>query len=127
MEEKEFNYINVVPFIDVMLVLLTIVLMTSTFVAAGLIPIELPKVTQKHESAMKTRIVEIDRNGIIYYQGVPVDLDRLRRNVQMMERETPFLIRADANLALQDFVEVLDLLKSMNFTKISLQTEERTR
>ncbi|MBP1746331.1 MAG: hypothetical protein H6Q54_946, partial [Deltaproteobacteria bacterium] len=33
MEEKEFDYINMIPFIDVMLVLLTIVLMTSTFVA----------------------------------------------------------------------------------------------
>ena len=36
MEEKEFSYINMVPFIDVMLVLLVIVLMTGTFVATGM-------------------------------------------------------------------------------------------
>jgi Biopolymer transport protein len=48
MEEKEFDYINMIPFIDVMLVLLTIVLTTSTFVATGVIPVELPRVTGKH-------------------------------------------------------------------------------
>ena len=35
MEEKEFDYINVIPLVDVMLVLLTIVLTTSTFIASG--------------------------------------------------------------------------------------------
>jgi biopolymer transport protein ExbD len=43
MENKEFDYINVIPLVDVMLVLLTIVLTTSTFIAAGQIPISLPK------------------------------------------------------------------------------------
>lgn len=43
MEEKEFDYINMIPFIDVMLVLLTIVLMTSTFVAGGIIQAEAAK------------------------------------------------------------------------------------
>ena len=37
MEEKEFDYMNVIPLVDVMLVLLTIVLTTSTFIATGVI------------------------------------------------------------------------------------------
>lgn len=45
MEEKEFDYINMIPLIDVMLVLLTIVLMTSTFIMGGMIRVELPRVT----------------------------------------------------------------------------------
>ncbi|MFH0786115.1 MAG: biopolymer transporter ExbD, partial [Pseudomonadota bacterium] len=36
MEEKEFDYINVIPLVDVMLVLLTITLTTSSFIASGL-------------------------------------------------------------------------------------------
>ena len=69
MEEKEFDYINMVPFIDVMLVLLVIVLMTGTFVATGIIPVELPRAAGAHEKAMKTGIIDIDKNGVIYYQN----------------------------------------------------------
>ncbi len=125
MEEKEFSYINVVPFIDVMLVLLTIVLMTSTFVASGLIPVELPKVTGKYENALRTKIIEIDRSGTIYYEGAVVVLPDLQGKLGAMPKDTPFLIRADGNLSLQNFVEVLDAVKTIGFRRVSLQTEEQ--
>ena len=124
MEEKEFDYINMIPFIDVMLVLLTIVLMTSTFVASGIIPVELPKVVGKHEKAMKTGMIEIDRKGDIYYQGKSVDLISLKSRLSDVPKDTPFLIRADRNIPLQNFVEVLDVVKTMGFRRVSLQTEE---
>jgi biopolymer transport protein ExbD len=125
MEEKEFSYINMVPFIDVMLVLLTIVLMTSTFVASGIIPVQLPKVAGKYENAMRTKIIEIDRSGTIYYQGTSVDFSGLKGELSRMPKDTPFLIRADRNLPLQNFVEVLDVIKTMGFQRVSLQTEEQ--
>ncbi|OPY80305.1 MAG: Biopolymer transport protein ExbD [Syntrophorhabdus sp. PtaU1.Bin058] len=124
MEEKEFDYINMIPFIDVMLVLLTIVLMTSTFVASGIIPVELPKVVGRHEKAMKTGVIEIDRAGAIYYQGESVDLASLKDRLSHVPTDTPFLIRADRNIPLQNFVEVLDMVKTMGFRRVSLQTEE---
>jgi biopolymer transport protein ExbD len=124
MEEKEFDYINMIPFIDVMLVLLTIVLMTSTFVVGGIIPIELPRVVAEHEKAMKSHIVEIDNGGIIYYQGKKITLLTLREKVLSIPRDTSFLIRADKNIPLQNFVEVIDVIKTIGFKKISLQTEQ---
>ena len=45
MDESGFESINIIPLVDVMLVLLTIVLTTSTFIAVGAIPVELPKPT----------------------------------------------------------------------------------
>jgi biopolymer transport protein ExbD len=124
MDEKEFDYINMIPFIDVMLVLLTIVVMTSTFVAGGVIPVELPKATGKQEKAMKSHIVEIDRWGRIYLQGVDVGLAGLREKIGAIPKETPVLIRADRALPLQAFVEVLDAVKSSGFRRVSLQTED---
>ena len=124
MEEKEFDYINMIPFIDVMLVLLTIVLMTSTFVAGGIIPVELPKVVAEHEKAMKSNIVEIDNTGVIYYQGKQVTLPDLRQKVVSIPRDASFLIRADKNIPLQNFVQVIDVIKTLGFKKISLQTEQ---
>jgi biopolymer transport protein ExbD len=127
MEEKEFDYINMIPFIDVMLVLLTIVLTTSTFVVSGVIPVELPKVAGKQEKIMKTNVVEIDKRGAIYYQGKPVTMERLKGEISAVSKETPFLIRADKDIPLQDFVDVLDLIKTRGFKRVSLQTEGRVR
>jgi biopolymer transport protein ExbD len=124
MEEKEFDYINMIPFIDVMLVLLTIVLMTSTFVASGIIPIELPRVVAEHEKAMKSNVVEIDNAGVIYYQGKQLTLPDLRQKVASVPRDASFLIRADKNIPLQKFVEVIEAMKTLGFKKISLQTEQ---
>jgi biopolymer transport protein ExbD len=124
MEEKEFDYINMIPFIDVMLVLLTIVLMTSTFVAGGIIPVELPRVVAEHEKTMKSNVVEIDNTGVIYYQGKQVSLSDLGQKVKSVPREASFLIRADRTIPLQSFVEVIDLIKTHGFKKISLQTEQ---
>jgi biopolymer transport protein ExbD len=124
MEEKEFDYINMIPFIDVMLVLLTIVLMTSTFVAGGIIPVELPKVLSEHEKAMKSHVVEIGNTGSIYYQGKLVTLNDLKQKVAEVSRDSSFLIRADRNLPLQNFVDIIDMIKTQGFKKISLQTEQ---
>jgi biopolymer transport protein ExbD len=125
MEEREFNYINVIPFVDIMLVLLTIVLTTSTFIATGVIPVELPKVAQKNEDTLKTRTIGIDKTGQIHMDGRTVSLEELSALLQNDNREVPVLIRADRALALQGFVDVIDLVKRMGFRKVSLQTEER--
>jgi len=127
MEEKEFDLINVIPFIDVMLVLLTIVLMTSTFVVGGIIPIELPKVVAAHEKAMKAQVVEIDSGGVIYYQGRKITMTDLKEKVSSVPRDASFLIRADKSIPLQDFVEVIDAIKTIGFKRISLQTEQITK
>ncbi|MBP7528948.1 MAG: biopolymer transporter ExbD [Syntrophorhabdaceae bacterium] len=124
MEEKEFSYINMIPFIDVMLVLLVIVLMTGTFVATGIIPVELPKVSRIQERVMKTGVIEIDKDGVVYYQTKRIELEGLKVALTGTSRDTPFLIRADRDIQLQRFVEVLETVKSMGFRKVSLQTEE---
>ena len=124
MDEKEFSYINMIPFIDVMLVLLTIVVMTSTFVASGIIPVELPRVAGRQERAVKSQLVEIDRTGHIYLQGADVGLPGLSEKMKGIPRETPVLIRADRSLPLQAFVEVLDVVKTSGFRRVSVQTEE---
>jgi biopolymer transport protein ExbD len=126
MEEKEFDYINVIPLVDVMLVLLTIVLTTSSFIATGLIPVELPRAGQSQQEVLRTRTIEIDRQGQVYLNAKPVSLRTLREAVQGIDKHTPILIRADRNIALQIFVDVLDLIKTSGFTRVSLQTERRS-
>jgi biopolymer transport protein ExbD len=123
MEEKEFDYINMIPLIDVMLVLLTIVLMTSTFIMGGMIRVELPKVTGEQEAVARTRSVEMDQAGRLYYDGLSVSLEGLKERLKSVSRDVPFLIRADKRVPLQYFVEVLGTVKSMGFKRVSVQTE----
>ena len=123
MEEKEFDYINMIPLIDVMLVLLTIVLMTSTFIMGGMIRVELPRVTGEQEAVARTRSVEMDQAGRLYYDGLSVSLGEFKERLKNVSRDVPFLIRADKRVPLQYFVEVLGTVKSMGFKRVSVQTE----
>jgi biopolymer transport protein ExbD len=123
MDEKEFDYINVIPFVDVMLVLLTIVLTTSTLIAAGSIPLQLPQASKNREDLLRMQTVEIDPRGTIYYNAAPVCRRELFEALMHVDRSTPILIRADKNIALQTFVDVLDVVKTGGFTRVSLQTE----
>jgi biopolymer transport protein ExbD len=126
MDEKEFDYINVIPLVDVMLVLLTIVLTTSSFIASGMISMDLPKAHQSAGEILKTQTIEIDRAGGIYLNSKPVSLEGLKTTLEGMNKNVPVLIRADRSISLQNFVSVLDIIKGLEFTRISLQTEEGT-
>lgn len=123
MDEKEFDYINVIPLVDVMLVLLTIVLTTSTFIATGAIPVELPRALKSNEVAARTQTIEIDRTGTVFLNAKPMLIEDLRNSLCMFDRSMPILIRADREVGLQAFVDVLDVVKNLGYQKVSLLTE----
>lgn len=122
-EEQEFNYINVIPFVDIMLVLLTIILTTSTFVTTGILPISLPKVSEAQTKSLKSVIIDIEVDGSIHLNSKPIHFDNLVKTIKIFDTTASVLIRADKNIALQVFVDVLDLVKRSGFEKINLQTE----
>lgn len=123
MDEKEFDGINVIPFIDIMLVLLTIVLTTASFIASGAIPIDLPKADVSAAAAAEGLRVEIDRAGTLYLAGEPTSLSALRQSLLACDRALPVEVRADRAVALQAFVDVMDLLRKLGFARVSLVTE----
>jgi len=123
MDEKEFNTMNVIPLVDVMLVLLTIVLTTSTFIATGVIPIELPRAAKANEVASKIQTIEIDRTGRVFLNAKPIPIEELRNSICKFDRSVPMMIRADREVGLQVFVDVLDVVKNLGFQKVSLLTE----
>jgi biopolymer transport protein ExbD len=124
MDEKGFESINVIPFVDVMLVLLTIVLTTSTFIAMGAIPVQLPKAESGETIKSVATTIVIDSQGVIFLDDNPLVPETLRQALLAMDRNHPILIRADRLISLQNFVEVLDVVKGLEFKKVSLQTED---
>ncbi|MFO1471857.1 MAG: biopolymer transporter ExbD [Turneriella sp.] len=128
MEEKEFDSMNILPLVDVMLVLLTIVLTTATFVAKGLIPVELPTIEKsgsKAHAKNQNTVVEISREGQIYVNAVQHELENLVPQLQALPKESDIVIRADKRIQLDLFLQVLSRLKKHGFSNISVQTEEK--
>ena len=125
MEDKQFDYINVIPLVDVMLVLLTIVLTTSTFIATGMISVSLPKASEAQAETLKRQMISIDRHGVIYFNSTKVGLEELSVKIGGVDRNTPLIVRADKDITLQIFIDVLDLLNSRGFKKVAIQTERK--
>ena len=123
MDEKEFGQLNVIPLVDVMLVLLAIVLTTSTFIAKGLIPVNLPTASRSRTEALPRLTLELDRTGTLFMGGQALTSAALAQRLETAQRATPVLIRADRDLRLQAFIDLLDLVKGLGFSQVSVQTE----
>ncbi len=121
MEDREFDYINVVPLVDIMLVLLTIVLTTATFVVQGDIPINIPSAKEPREMRTHERLdISITRDGKIFFAGKEVSPKELFEILRDYDRKTTVGIKADRSARIQSFVSVVDILNRLGFRKISI-------
>jgi biopolymer transport protein ExbD len=127
MKDEPIDTLNMIPFIDIMLVLLTIVLTTSSFIASGRIPVRLPQAVAEETDTSRVEIIEIDAQGQLYHGGGATDLETLRGRLSALDRETSFLLRADRTVQLQRFVDVAGLLRRLRFTRVAVQTESSGR
>lgn len=123
MDEKPFETLNVIPLVDVMLVLLTMVLTTANFIATGRIPVALPQASQSQVEKKKDKMIELTADGGIYLDGRAAAKDELQARLTGLPSDTAFLIRADRAVAFQTFIDVADVLKRLNFTKVAVQTK----
>ncbi len=122
---KKFDSINVVPFIDIMLVLLAIVLTTSTFIAKGIIPLELPQAHAKQMKQPKFITISIKKNGLIYLGKTEVTKDKLAKELFVKDKKkTNIAIRCDKNSKFQSFVNVMEIAKNLGFENISIVIKE---
>ncbi len=120
---KKFDSINVIPFVDIMLVLLAIVLTTSTLVQKNLIPISLPKSSSKKKIVKKSLSITIKENGEIFFEKERVLKDEFVNKLKDLSKRSSILINCDKNAKFQNFVFVLDKLKESGFQNISIVTK----
>lgn len=120
---KKFDSINVVPFIDIMLVLLVIVLTTATFVARGIIPIDLSTASsaQKLQKPQSLEI-SIKKDGKIYFNKTLINKD-IKTHLLKYKKDTTISIASDKDTSMDSFIKILDLLKSNSYTNIGIVTK----
>jgi len=122
MRIKKFDSINVIPFIDIMLVLLVIVLTTATFIAKGSIPLDLPKASSKKELPLKKIEISITKDGKIFYNSKEVDFKELEELILNINKKDNIVIRSDKESKFEYFVKVIDLLKNKDLNNITIVT-----
>ena len=125
MKLKKYDSINVIPFIDVLLVLLTIVLMTSTFISKGIIPISLPKASNADNIKVnKEIIIIIKEDGKLFCNNNIEGLDNIKEHILQFPKDTPIHINSDRNAKFDIFVSVLNMLKQYEYSSISIVTKK---
>ena len=125
MKLKKYDSINVIPFIDVLLVLLAIVLLTSTFITRGIIPISLPNASNADNlKPDKEVIIVIQEDGQLMIEDKPATLESTESEILQKTVETPLHINTDKNTRFESFVQVLDMLKKNNYSNVSIVTKK---
>jgi biopolymer transport protein ExbD len=121
---KRFDSINVVPFIDIMLVLLVIVLTTATFVAKGIIPVELPSAKSAVKQDTKSVTITIKENGAMFFEEAPTGLQEIGTRIANYDVATPININCDKAARFDLFVALVDELKQRNYNNIGIITQK---
>lgn len=126
---QKFDGINVVPFIDIMLVLLAIVLATASFITQGKIQVNLPKAQSSAVvSAEDLRtVVLVDQYGRYFIEDELVSLDVLEQTIAKLEQEDQITVKVDAATPFQSFLSVTDILNKHALSKVSVITEKANR
>jgi len=117
--------INITPFVDVLLVVLVIFILTSNASIPG-IKVNLPKASASVAlEKPKTKAITIDNNGQVFLDAYPVTLpeleDRLRTE-KAITPDFPVIVRGDSSVQYAKVVEVLDLLRKIDLNQIGLVT-----
>ena len=106
-----------------MLVLLTIVLVTATFIVEGSLPVNLPRSKNAEVKNIKAYQIVITKEGEFYFEKRKLSLKELERIIQTLDPDAQISIFADKAAAVQKLIEVLDLLKKYGLKKVLIKTE----
>lgn len=115
------NQINVVPYIDVMLVLLVIFMITAPMTNPGVV--ELPKVGETLKQQVSPVIISIKKNGKIEIDGKAFKNDTLLAYVKKITKKNPdqsVVIAADKKVDYGRVITIMDLLKQNEVGKVGL-------
>src|SRR5919109_1422255 len=119
--ERELNQINVIPLVDVMLVLLVIVLTTATFISTGQIPVDLAKAKEAGDHRDVPLVLTLAADGKLYLNDQPVSDGVLKVVLNPHPRESLVVVRADRVTMLERFVQVVDEVRGLGFRQVSLE------
>ena len=122
MPKKEV--LNVIPLIDIMLVLLAIVLSVSTFIAQGHIKIDLPnsESAEKKQDENDKIAVLINKDNEFFIGEDKIAEENLKEKLNEIKNETLMELKSDKESKFDSFIKVIDILKEKNHENFAITT-----
>ncbi len=121
--------INVIPLVDIILVVLIIFMVAAPLVMKPKIDINLPKSTTAREEKDKSPLrVVLGKQGEIFLNNNPVTLDGLReesKKIISLHPDTAALLVADKESTLQMVTDLVDAVKSGGVKKVAFSIEKK--
>ena len=125
---RKFDQINVIPFIDIMLVLLVIVLTTASFVSQGLIKVDLPEASNSkvitEQGEQKVVEISINKEEKFFVNDKEMGMDALDAALKELNKEQLIILRVDSSVPFKHFVAITDRLKKYHLNKVSILTKK---
>ncbi|GAB0173996.1 TonB system transport protein ExbD [Helicobacter trogontum] len=128
MKIKRGDGLNIVPFIDIMLVLLALVLSISTFVSQGKIKVEVPNASnteQEKKEDEKPVVIVVNATNNIYVDDKEMSLEDFESFIKTIPNDKVVHFKGDKNSSLERLVFVIDQLtkKGHNHDKFRIDTQ----
>ncbi|MEK7796358.1 MAG: protein TolR [Pseudomonadota bacterium] len=125
--KKLMSEINVVPYIDVMLVLLVIFMITTPLLTQG-VKVDLPQAASRPVEVQdrETLVVTVDREGRYFLDDKRIGADELSKKVAgilKLRPQTPVMVRGDRRANYGEVVKVMTLLQGAGAESVGLLTE----
>jgi len=123
---RPMSEINVTPFVDVMLVLLIVFMVTAPLLTVG-VPVDLPKTKAKSiGESEEPLVISVDLEGTIFIQETPVELENLVPRLQAVtenKADTRIYVRGDKGVNYGRVMEVMGNISVAGFTRVALIAE----
>ena len=126
-DDRIMSDINIVPLVDIMLVLLITFMMVSTMVDFSAIHVELPKAATAEDAKDKSFSIVISKDGDYFFSGEPVSsIDDLKLRIEHQKMQNPQIqavISADKSVTHGQVIKVLDLIRRSKIAKYAISVE----
>ena len=123
--QSSLSEINITPFVDVVLVLLVMFMVTAPILQSG-IEVEVPKTRTVKEITEERLVITIDKDQRVFLGNDPINIneisDRLHEKIRDPQGQSVF-IRSDENVPFGAFATVMDAVKQTGITNVSIVTQ----
>lgn len=125
-DDEGIHGINVTPLVDIMLVLLIIFMVASTYIVKPSIEVELPKAATGGDAMDTTLSIVIAPDGALFLNGEPADEDAIAgkcKTVSASDKDAQAIIAADKATPHGKVVRIIDLVRQNGVMKFAINIE----
>lgn len=127
---KKIDSLNLIPFIDIMLVLLVIVLTTATFLQQNHLSVDIPKVSESAGAGAINKndiIISIKNDNKIFLDENEVSLEQLRFHISRISKDSHIVLNGDKKSNFEVFAKIMAMLDSLEFSNLYILVGAESR